>query len=142
MATAFRVSEAAALALHAVAMLTQHKEAVLTTGTIAAALKCSASHLSKVMQRLVRAGFVTSGRGPRGGFRLAKPPEQISLLDVLETIEGPLDRGGCLLSPPQCDGVECVFGALSVKVNEIVRHELTKLTAAGLTDYRRIPLPE
>jgi Rrf2 family protein len=141
MATAFKISDAAALALHAVTMLVQHPEAPLPTRTIAAALKCSEAHLSKVMQRLVRAGVVVSARGPKGGFKLAQAEGKLNILGVLEAIEGPLTSGGCLLNPPQCDGLECLFGALSTHVNSIVRKELLRITAADLRKRKQIKLP-
>lgn len=141
MASAFKISDAAALALHAITMLIQHPETPLATHTIATALTCSEAHLSKVMQRLVRAGIVTSMRGPRGGFKLAINDSELNVLGVLEAIEGPLSEGGCLLNPPQCDGKECLFGALSVHVNSIVRKELSRITAADLRKRKQIPLP-
>ena len=141
MATAFKISDAAALALHAVTMMVQHPDAPLPTHTIASALKCSEAHLSKVMQRLVRAGLAISSRGPKGGFMLSKPEDELNILDVLEAIEGPLSTGGCLLNPPQCDGKECLFGALSTHVNAIVRKELLRITASDLRRRKHIALP-
>jgi Rrf2 family protein len=141
MATAFKISDAAALALHAVTMMVQHPDAPLPTHTIAKALSCSEAHLSKVMQRLVRAGLAVSTRGPKGGFMLAKPEEELNILGVLEAIEGPLSAGGCLLNPQQCDGKECLFGALSTHVNAMVRKELERITAADLRRRKHIALP-
>jgi Rrf2 family protein len=47
-----------------------------------------APYLAKQLQALVRAGVFTATTGPRGGFRLARPPEQITLLDVVEAVDG------------------------------------------------------
>ncbi len=47
------------------------------------------AYLTKQLQALVRAGIAASVPGPRGGFRLARSPEQITLLDVVVAIEGP-----------------------------------------------------
>ena len=47
------------------------------------------AYLNKQIQALVRAGIASSVSGPRGGFRLARPPERISLLDIVTAIEGP-----------------------------------------------------
>ncbi|MET0187411.1 MAG: Rrf2 family transcriptional regulator [Pseudonocardia sediminis] len=54
-----------------------------------------APYLNKQLQALVRAGVLTSVSGPRGGFRLARAPEEISLLDVVVAIEGPEDAFRC-----------------------------------------------
>lgn len=47
-------------------------------------------YLLKVMQQMVRVNILRSKRGPRGGFSLAKPANKITLLDIVEAIEGPV----------------------------------------------------
>jgi len=54
------------------------------------------SFLSKVLQELVQAGMITSRRGSGGGFRLAAAGNKVSLLDVVEAIEGPTWLNSCL----------------------------------------------
>lgn len=61
------------------------------------------SFLAKVLQQLVQAGMITSRRGSGGGFRLAVSPEAISLLDVIEAIEGPPQLNTCLEPGPSCE---------------------------------------
>lgn len=58
--------------------------------------------LRKVMRFLSHAGLVRSHRGAEGGFVLARPPAQISLLQVAEAVEGPLELSRCLLSDAAC----------------------------------------
>ena len=67
------------------------------------ATSVSESFLSKVLQRLVHTGMVTSHRGTGGGFCLKELPEKITLLDVIESIEGPLELNVCLGSGQGCD---------------------------------------
>lgn len=55
---------------------------------LAAAHELPAAYLTKQLQAMARAGIVTSTTGPRGGFRLARPPEEIAVLDVVDAIEG------------------------------------------------------
>ena len=61
------------------------------------------SFLSKVVQRLVHAGMVSSHRGTRGGFSLRVPGEDITLLDVIEAIEGPTQMNLCLGNGAGCE---------------------------------------
>lgn len=55
---------------------------------IAQAADIPSSYLSKIMRRLCAAGVVTSCRGPKGGFRLARAPESITLREAIEAVEG------------------------------------------------------
>jgi Rrf2 family protein len=47
-------------------------------------------YLLKILQQLVRANVLRSKRGPRGGFSLAKPTNKITMLEVIEAVDGPL----------------------------------------------------
>ena len=57
----------------------------------------------RILLMLVRAGIVNSFRGVGGGYALAKTPRQITLLDVVEAIEGPICISSCLLAPDECN---------------------------------------
>lgn len=50
--------------------------------------------LEQIFQELKRAGLVTSKRGPRGGYSLARPPGEISVGDILRALEGPVELAG------------------------------------------------
>lgn len=83
-----QVGEGVEWALHCCTLL-----AVLPAGTLPAARLAEfhgvpAAYLAKQLQALARAGIVESGRGPRGGYRLARPPAEITVLDVVEAVEG------------------------------------------------------
>ena len=90
--------------------------------------------MAKVMQRLAKCGLVKSVRGPKGGFRLGRPADQITLLDAYEAIEGPLADNRCLLSLPTCKAKRCILGNLVVDVNDRVRDYLTKTKLSKLSD--------
>lgn len=60
------------------------------------------SFLAKIFQSLVKAGLVTSFRGSRGGFRLARSPEKVTVLDIVEAVEGPIMLSKCLLHQEIC----------------------------------------
>jgi Rrf2 family protein len=70
---------------------------------LARAIAAPESFVSKVLQQLVQAGLITSYRGARGGFQLARPAEQVSLLEVVEAIEGPTQINLCMPEGPNCD---------------------------------------
>lgn len=135
MATMFRTSEAASLGLHAMSLLARRSDELTPTKEIAAALHASEAHLSKVLQRLAKVGLVESTRGPKGGFRLARPGGEISLLEVYETIEGPLGENGCLLSTPICGGQDCIFGDLLSKLNRELREYLARTKLSEVVSF-------
>ncbi len=63
-----------------------------------------ARYLEQIFQRLRRAGLVQGKRGPGGGYRLERPPKEISLRDVVEAIEGPLRESLVPESDPERAG--------------------------------------
>lgn len=56
----------------------------------------------RVITQLANAGLLTTARGSNGGLSLARPPSQISLLDVVEVMEGPLALNACVVNPEAC----------------------------------------
>lgn len=69
---------------------------------IAEAQEVPRSYLSKIMQHLVRTGMVKSRRGAKGGFYLARRPEEITLRQAIEAIEGPIFLNVCLIKKGEC----------------------------------------
>lgn len=67
------------------------------------ATQVSGHFLSKVLQQLVRARLIRSQRGAGGGYALAASAERVSLLDVLEAVEGPVRLNQCIEEGPSCD---------------------------------------
>lgn len=60
-------------------------------------LTLSPSYIAKIFQDISRAGFTAAVSGPHGGYRLAREPEQIHLIEIVEALDGPLLTGCCLL---------------------------------------------
>jgi Rrf2 family protein len=60
------------------------------------------AYLARIINRLAHRGIIIARRGYRGGIQLARPPGNISLLDVVESVEGPDWIGPCLLGIPEC----------------------------------------
>jgi Rrf2 family protein len=119
------------------AFLAARPEKVTSAGAIASALKISESHLAKVLQRLARAGLVKSTRGPNGGFRLDKNPEEIRLMDVYEVVEGPVPQNDCLFGKKVCGNGDCIFHGLLGTVCEMFADHLRNTTLSELTDVFR-----
>lgn len=69
---------------------------------IAEALGIPHHYLAKILQDLSKRGILTSTKGRGGGFRLARPADRITLLKVVETLEGDSFVGGCVLGLAEC----------------------------------------
>ena len=75
----------------------------LQQSTLAEATDVPPNFLSKVLQRLVRSGLVRSQRGSGGGFALSVPASRVSLLEVVQAMEGPIRLNLCLIDGPTCN---------------------------------------
>jgi len=89
----------------------------------------------KLMQKLHDARLVDSCMGPRGGFRLARPPGQISLLEVVEVIQGPVRLNRCLMSDCACPrGGSCRIRARITELQGHMEQYLRSVTIGDLVD--------
>ena len=122
-----KFSEAANLAVHACAFLAGSGKR-MSAKRLAARMDVSESHLAKVLQRLAAQGLLRSMRGASGGFALARPAGRITLLEVVEAVDGPMDSGGCLLGKPVCGRSSCLFTDLMEQTSSLVRGSLRKLS--------------
>lgn len=122
------------------ATLPSGKMAQLTT--LGEATAVSPSFLSKVLQRLVHAGLVTSHRGTGGGFCLRTDSEKTTLLQVIEAMEGPTYLNQCLMEGLSCErkawcGVHPVWqkaqDALAGVLDSVTIAEMARDTAANLS---------
>ena len=132
MSSVLKISEAAILALHSMAFLASNSDRLSSTREIAAKLRVSEAHLSKVLQRLSKVGLVKAIRGPKGGFSLGKASDEISLLDVYESIDGKFESANCLFGDPIYSVDECILGGLVKSINEQIKGYLTETKLSQL----------
>jgi len=85
-----RVSAKADYALRAVAELAAASDAPLKRERVASAQDIPMDYLENILLELKHVGIVQSQRGAGGGFRLARPPDEISLADVIRAVDGPM----------------------------------------------------
>jgi Rrf2 family protein len=131
MSSLVKISEAASLGLHAMLVLAQNLARRYSSAELSKTLKVSFGHLRIVLMDLAKVGLVNAVRGPHGGFVLGRPADEISLLDIYQAIEGPVEPATCLLSEPVCKNGKCVFGDLIQNINQQVAEHLarTKLSS-------------
>lgn len=127
------IREASFIAIHSMMLIARHEDGLLNANLIAKELEVSEAHLSKILQSMVRAGLLTSSRGPKGGFSLSRPMEEITLLEIFKIFEGPAyaDKN-CPWCKNSCKFGKCPFGKISEYYNSEFLKELSSKT---LADY-------
>ena len=91
----FQLSKKADYGLIALKHLAQHSEDSVSSREIAVRYRIPAELLAKVLQKLARKGLLVSQQGMNGGYVLAKDPASISIVDVLEALDGPISITPC-----------------------------------------------
>ncbi len=98
-----QITKQADYALRAIIYLAQLNESnKAPTSKIAKAQHIPPSFLAKIISQLSIAGLIHTSRGARGGVSLAKAPEDISVLDVIQAIDGPMILNECTENPESC----------------------------------------
>ena len=95
---------------------------------LAKALDLPENYLSKVLQTLNKANIINSFRGAKRGYKLAKKPEDITFLEIIETFEGPVNGNLCLLDLDSCIFGECVLNGAINNLTDSVKSILSETT--------------
>ena len=100
----------------------------------------------KILRKLVSAGIIKSYKGTQGGYEIARPLEEITLNDVIETVEGPFALSRCLRQDYDCgqsccgDGdCNCVFRGIYGEISEEVKEKLTAVKFSDLVKHGEAP---
>ena len=100
---------------------------------LAAATGAPETFLRKVVQRLDAAGIVDTKRGPGGGVSLSRAPADISVLEVVEAVQGPVAVNKCFIASRECDNrAGCVIRSSLVSVQERMIEIFKTTTVGGL----------
>ncbi len=136
-----KLSDGVEQAIHCVGMLSGLSEGgVLSAAALAEFHGVSTSYLLKHLQALSGAGIVATVPGPKGGYRLAKTPDRITLLDIVLAVEGPAPAFRCAeirqRGPNPLPGryftKPCGINAAMLKAEKAYRAELAKVTMASI----------
>lgn len=88
----------------------------------------------KILRRLTQAGLTESYKGVSGGYMIARPAEDISLGEIIEQIDGPIEINHCLSSEFDCSRViqknECTFHHIFSTINQDIRKQLYGVSLA------------
>ena len=119
-------------------LCSQPKGAVCLLSEVSERQNIPPSFLSKIFQNLARAGFVSSYRGTGGGFVLLKDPEEITLLDVVEAIDGKISLNVCLNDGIFCENEPtCAVHSIWEDAQTYLLDLLRENTFAGIVEKNR-----
>ena len=102
---------------------------------IAKSQQISEKYISRLVIALRKEGMIRSVRGVNGGFHIAMKPEDITLLDVIEVMEGPLSIVDCVKAPKRCAmHVNCAPREIWCKLNDEIRDLMRQTTLADILE--------
>jgi Rrf2 family protein len=122
--------------LMALKFLAEHSQsAALSAKDIAEGYHIPAQLLAKILQRLAKVGLVRSTAGMNGGYTLARPAGDISVLEVILAVDGPLFLTACSSGPRPCDLTEsCTIKVPMARVNDSITELLAGIRIGDLLD--------
>lgn len=101
---------------------------------IAAAIHVPVTTVSKILKILMRGGLLLSLRGAKGGYLLSRPAEEITLVDIINVMDGPIGMTECSVTPGLCSQeAGCVVRANWQRVNQAVLGVLREMTLAQMS---------
>ena len=120
-------------AIRCVLFLSREAGRIISANEISQSASIPKSFLAKILQRLSRTGIVRSTQGIAGGFQLARPPDEINLLDVIKAVQGPSALNMCAIDRHKCNlSSTCVIHPIWVQIMEEMEERLRKETFAKL----------
>ncbi len=112
------------------------REGVTDASTVAENAAVPQRFTLKILGKLVSSGLVVSKKGANGGYALSRPADKITLLDILEAIEGPIVISKCLGDDFVCrhdgggDHCDCFFNRVFDEINITIANKLKSVTVA------------
>ncbi len=114
-------------------LASQPPDKISLLSEIAAAVDVPQTFLAKIFQQFSKTGIVKSFRGTGGGFMLACPADEITLLQVVEAVEGPVLPNRCVLKPGECERDSfCTVHPIWLQVQKQIRDILGNVTLKDL----------
>ena len=135
-----KLPESTEWALHCVTALAQVPDEAVSGVQLAEHFALPAPYLSKQLALLVRGGVLSATTGPRGGFRLSRAASRITLLDIVEAVDGSRDPYTCReirqqgrgAAPPEECKERCILAQKMRDAHEAWRESLQGVTVATL----------
>jgi Rrf2 family protein len=127
------ITREADYAVRCVLFLSREAGRIISANEIAESMTIPKSFLAKILQRLTRGAIVRSTQGIAGGFELAKKSSKVSILEVIEAIQGPTAVNICAVDERNCDlSNTCSVHPVWIELRKVIERRLQKENFAGL----------
>ena len=121
--------------------LASNQDVFVTSASLAEEIGVASPTVAKLLKRLTRAGLVESLRGHQGGYRLARAPQQISVAEIIQALDGPLGLTECSADEGSCDHEpNCNVKVNWQKISLVVANALDQVSLEQLLQPREQPL--
>jgi FeS assembly SUF system regulator len=135
----FRISKLTDYGTVILACLAVTPDRRLTATEVAERTRLGLPTVSKLLKSFHRAGLLTSTRGARGGYQLARPAAAISAAAIIDAIEGPVAITECSGNHSACDlELSCSTGNAWQRINDAIRRSLDEITLAQLSGHEAV----
>jgi len=130
------LSQTSGYAILALSCLHQERKGWVKANAIASCTGIPSAYLSKILHHLHESGLITAKRGASGGYALSRDSGKISLLEVIEAVEGIRGQPSCLIGLSECsDEHPCPAHFFWKKERERIRKKLSVLSLRDMAEY-------
>ena len=116
-----------------------YNEGPIQIGQIAKHLDVSVKYLEQLIIPLKKADLIKSVRGPKGGHKLAKPPAEVTVGEIVRILEGGIDLSDCISDPEVCQNTEsCAARSVWQEATDAMYGKLNSITFANMIEKGKI----
>ncbi len=124
-------------AVRAIMYISEFRGKLVTAANIQKKLNLPNPFLRKILQMLQKAGILNSVKGNKGGFTLAKSPDEISLIDLMEVFQGKITLTDCFLKKMKCPSIpHCPVRKKIKGIEKNMINELQNISIRSLLDCK------
>lgn len=128
-----RITNSSEYAIRAIVFMAKNPEVSYSATELYSQIDAPLKFLAKILQKMTRKKILKSQRGVKGGFKLAIPLENLTLVDIIEAVDGPIALNKCLLYNYECNReVLCPIHPIWVEAQERLKESLSKKTIAEI----------
>lgn len=132
-----RITNQSEYAIRAIVEISKDPQAVYTPASLYEKIEVPKIFLAKILQKLAKKGILSSSRGTKGGFRLGKKLEEITILDIVEAVDGKFELNKCLLDSYDCSRKpRCPVHPIWAEAQETLKKVLSQKSFADIIGER------